>query len=966
MCYAALAAVAACADDPAAPRVNPVPSIGALSPTVVTAGSGEFTLTVHGSDFVNASVVRWSGTDLSTTMISTVQLRATVASPLIATAGINAVAVFNPAPGGGLSTSANLEVRNPVPALSGVSPASQAVGSPPMPISITGSGFVSTSVVRWNGGNLATTFTSVSELIAMLDAASLATAGTGQVSVFNGGPGGGVSGSLPFDVTNPVPAIASLSPASQQLGGGAVTLQVTGTGFVTGSVVRWNGTDRATGFVSGTQLVATLPASDFTSGGFVPVTVYNPPPGGGTSQPSTFAVGNPMPTITSMSPDSTTAGGPGFTLTVDGTGFVAGATIWYRYSPRPTTLVSSTRLTAPVSDTSIVSGGYAPVLVVNPAPGGGPSAPDTVRVFNPVPTIGGVTPDTVTAGSGFQTVTIDGTGFVPGSTVRIDNTNRSTTYVSPSRLTAYLWDIDVANGGARSLTVFNEAPGGGTSPGFDLLVVNPIAVATRLSPDNALAGSGQLALTVNGSGFVGPSVVRWNGQDLATSYTSASTLTATLSAANLSGVGYDTVVVYNPPPGGGVSSPLLFVVRAPLPVATALSPATASPGDSGFTLTVSGSGFASGATVRWNGASRPTTFVSASQLTAAIPASDLAATTTALVTVENPAPGGGTSGALGFTVGTPGSTTPTITSQLTLAVPTRDLAYDSVSGRLYASVPSSGGGVANTIIAIDPATGSIVDTVAAGSEPNELAISGDGQFLYVGLGGSPAIRRFRLPGLTFDLEILLSPDPFLGSTYAEDIEVQPGAPRTIAVSLRNAGFSPRHMGVAVIDDSIMRPTRSQGHTGSNRIEFSNTAGIVFGHNNETTEFGFRRLVITAAGITEVANTWGIVQYFGLDFTYAGGRAFFTNGTIVDPETRSQLGVCAVAGPVLPSPASGRLYVLNTGTSELFACSISTYTLAGAVTVPSGGGAQRLVRWAPDGVAYRTGSEVVILRSTLVR
>lgn len=958
---AALAVVAACASDPAAPSVNPVPLIGALSPTVVTAGSGDFTLTVHGSDFVEASVVRWNGTDLSTTMISDVQLRATVGSALIATAGINAVAVYNPAPGGGLSLSANLEARNPVPILSAVSPPSRAVGSPATTITVTGSGFVSTSVVRWNGGPLATTFNAASELLAVLDAAILATSGTGQLSVFNGGPGGGASVSLPFDVTNPVPVIASISPTSQVIGGGAVTLQVTGAGFVTGSIVRWNGTDRATGFVSGTQLVATLPASDFTSGTYVPVTVYNPPPGGGTSAPSTFAVGNAIPTITSVSPDSTLAGGAGFALTVDGTGFVAGATIWFGSWPRPTTLVSGTRVTAPVSDTSIVSGGFVPVVVVNPAPGGGPSAPDTVRVFNPVPAIGSVTPDTVTAGSGFQVVTIDGTGFVPGSTVRLDLATRSTTYESPTRLTAYLWDIDVANGGARSLTVVNAAPGGGASSGVDLLVVNPVAVATRLSPDNALAGSGQLVLTVNGSGFVGASVIRWNGQDLVTTYASGSALTATLPAAELGTVAYDTVVVYNPPPGGGVSLPLLFAVRAPLPVAASLSPATANPGDAGFTLTVNGSGFTSGATVRWNGASRATTFVSASQLTAAIPSSDVAATTTALVTVANPAPGGGTSGALGFTVGTPSSPTPTITSQATLTVPTRDLAYDSVSGRLYASVPSSGGAFANTIIAIDPATGNIVDTVAAGSEPHELAISDDGQFLYVGLDGSPVMRRFVLPGLAFDLEIRLPT-----SVYAEDIEVQPGAPRTIAVSLRNAGYSPRHEGVAVIDDSIMRPTRSQGHTGSNRIEFSNTAGIVFGHNNETTEFGFRRLVITAAGISEVANTWGIVQYFGLDFTYAGGRAFFTNGTIVDPETRSQLGVCAMAGPVLPSPASGRLYVLNTATSELLACSISTYTLAGGLAVPSGGGAQTLVRWAPDGVAYRTDSEVVILRTTLVR
>ncbi len=65
---------------------------------------------------------------------------------------------------------------------------------------------------------------------------------------------------------------------------------------------------------------------------------------------------------------------------------------------------------------------------------------------------------------------------------------------------------------------------------------------------------------------------------------------------------------------------------------------------------MTGSVFVNGAVVRWNGAARPTTFVSDTQLTAAIPATDLAAAGTASVTVFNPAPGGGESGAATFTI----------------------------------------------------------------------------------------------------------------------------------------------------------------------------------------------------------------------------------------------------------------------------------------------------------------------------
>jgi len=74
-----------------------------------------------------------------------------------------------------------------------------------------------------------------------------------------------------------------------------------------------------------------------------------------------------------------------------------------------------------------------------------------------------------------------------------------------------------------------------------------------------------------------------------------------------------------------------------------LVPASVAPGGAGFMLTVNGTGFVSGSTVNWNGSPRTTTFVSGSQVTAAILSSDIATATTASVTVVSPAPGRGTS-----------------------------------------------------------------------------------------------------------------------------------------------------------------------------------------------------------------------------------------------------------------------------------------------------------------------------------
>jgi hypothetical protein len=92
---------------------------------------------------------------------------------------------------------------------------------------------------------------------------------------------------------------------------------------------------------------------------------------------------------------------------------------------------------------------------------------------------------------------------------------------------------------------------------------------------------------------------------------------------------------------------------APVPVTSSLSPASAVAGSAQLTLTVNGSSFATSSVVRWNGAARPTTFVSASQLRATISAADLASAGSIPVSVVTPAPGGGTSGSQTFTISAP-------------------------------------------------------------------------------------------------------------------------------------------------------------------------------------------------------------------------------------------------------------------------------------------------------------------------
>src|SRR5262249_6583295 len=160
------------------------------------------------------------------------------------------------------------------------------------------------------------------DLRATINDTDVATAGQVQVTVFSPPPGG-TSAPLVFTVSNPLPNITSLSLSSAVAGGAAFTLVVSGSGFVSGSAVRWNGSNRSTTFISNTQLSASIPASDIANAGTAAVTVFNPAPGGGASGAATFTVVNPVPAITSLNPSSATTGSAAFTLAIQGSGFVS-------------------------------------------------------------------------------------------------------------------------------------------------------------------------------------------------------------------------------------------------------------------------------------------------------------------------------------------------------------------------------------------------------------------------------------------------------------------------------------------------------------------------------------------------------------------------------------------------------------------------------------------------------------------
>jgi hypothetical protein len=89
---------------------------------------------------------------------------------------------------------------------------------------------------------------------------------------------------------NPVPSIRSITPTAVTAGAKAMSFSIVGTNFVRGSVVRWNGSDRVTGFHGDTLLGAGILEGDLARAAAAQITVYNSAPAGGTSNAMTFSI----------------------------------------------------------------------------------------------------------------------------------------------------------------------------------------------------------------------------------------------------------------------------------------------------------------------------------------------------------------------------------------------------------------------------------------------------------------------------------------------------------------------------------------------------------------------------------------------------------------------------------------------------------------------------------------------------
>jgi len=252
----------------------------------------------------------------------------------------------------------------------------------------------------------------------------------------------------------------------------------------------------ATTYVSPTQLSATVAAANLTSVETVQVAVANPAASANTSNTIAFPIA--LPTITSLSaPSSMSNSTPecspsGITLTVNGTNFVPnGLVVNWNGSPRQTTYVSATQLTAAILPTDTAFSGSAMITVSSSTiPSlASPSSTFTVTPSTtplPTPVIAKLIPSNAAAGSpafllGVDATNTSGGTLAPCSVVQWNGVSLTTTFEGLTGVTAPIPAADVASAATIPVTVFTltDGGGGGTSNALTFTVYDPPGSAAQ-------------------------------------------------------------------------------------------------------------------------------------------------------------------------------------------------------------------------------------------------------------------------------------------------------------------------------------------------------------------------------------------------------------------------------------------------------------------------------------------------------
>jgi trimeric autotransporter adhesin len=805
---------------------------------------------------------------------------------------------------------------------------------------------------------------------------------------------GGSSSNSGGTPTNPSssPTVSSISPATVTAGAESLTLTVTGTNFLSTTTVQVGGVADVTSYVSATQVKATVTAQQLITGSELAVIALNGSASSGSGTAINLEVTNPVPAISQLAPAALSAGTAFPEVIVTGTGFVPTTVIDVNGSARATAFVSATQVNVTLTATDVAAASTLSLTAVNVAPGGGTSPAATIAINNPAPgprlTL---SPAVVTAGAtASTTVTVTGTNFIPASTIQLNGQSRATIYVSSTQLTFLLTVNDEATSQLISVSVVNPAPGGGSSlpAQLEILPQTPTPVITQVSPSQFAVGSGPATIQVSGSNLVTQlnsglilltSTVLWNGTALTTqaffSGPEGTYLQATVPESLLTSTGIATITVSSSNSIPPISNALTVTIgNPPTPTLTSLSP-NSGPINTTTTVTLSGTGFTASSTAALNGTNIPTTYVNSNELTVAIPASSVTLPGNLGFTVTTPAPGGGTTAPLSYTA--------------YIGIPNNSMVYNPVNGLFYVSVPSSAGApYGNSVVSVDPETGALGIPIPVGSEPNKLAITSDGKYLWVGLDAASAVRQVDLTTGKAGMQFSLGTN---GGVYqtpptALALAALPGSPNSVVVATEV--FNVYEGTVGIYDSGVLRG--SSANSSINGVFYSL---LVDGTRNEIYAGGstYDTFTYSSTGLTPLATVSSGSTYASAssdEMQIAGGKLYSDFGQVFDPESGSLLGTfyltgtTPATGPTVADTTLGKAFVLddsqagNYGSyTQIQTFDISNYT-SGAASISVGVPAltgynssafpSRLTRWGTNGLAFRNAVGVFSLKSNLVK
>lgn len=290
-----------------------------------------------------------------------------------------------------------------------------------------------------------------------------------------------------------------------------------------------------------------------------------------------------------------------------------------------------------------------------------------------------------------------------------------------------------------------------------------------------------------------------------------------------------------------------------------------------------------------------------------------------------------------------------------------DLVYDPSRGKVFATVQSVGA-YSNSIVQIDPATGNVEQSLPTSFTPGKIAITSDGQFLYVGDDTDGAVARVNIQAWTNDLSFSLGSSEGLYYNVG-DFAPLPGQPHSIAVSM-NTWYGNYNPQVAIFDDGISRPnTIGEGGGGTYFIQASQDASTLYVVNPDSASgyainpLTFIPYAINASGIgAALTNLAG----YSSDFRIEDNLLIADSGQALNLQNYAAQGTFPVTGLVAPDLEDGIVYFLaqvgsaSSPASILEACSTNMVNTLWQFTVPGASGiAHSLTRCGAGTFAFAT-------------